>query len=488
MIARAALKNQNNIFLKNKFYRHFKTSSENKILNQLKTLRGCDDIIGKEAEKHAFLKHNLAKIAQLYSYQPIETPIIESKDIFDRCLGSDSDVISKEMYVFNHMSENKIALRPEGTAGVVRAFINSHLNKPLPQKFYYYGPMFRYERPQKGRNRQFHQLGAEFIGGSTPLLDAESIAFASNMLSQLNLMNNVKLEINTLGDNESRTNYRGVLKKYFEDKINLMSIESKQRFERGSILRILDSKDPGDIEIINKAPNLYEFLTKDSLTQFNQVIECLQELEIKFNVNPHLVRGLDYYCHTVFEFIGCNSTNIPMGRQSTVLAGGRYDGLVKLFGGPDVSSIGWAAGIERLALMINDELLPKKTRPISVIIIQDKNNFGDINSDSDNNNTNNTNNTNNSLILKGLNISERIRKLNIPVIFNLSGSIQKQLKRATKDYNCQLGIIIGIKELEENIIKIKQFDNEIQNDYPLNQLEEIINQLYNNNNNDNNNL
>ncbi|MDE3061166.1 MAG: histidine--tRNA ligase [Pseudomonadota bacterium] len=313
---------------------------------KLQPVRGTHDILPEEARKRRFIEAALAGVCERYNYGEIATPVFEFSDVFHRTLGDTSDVVTKETYTFTDRGGESLTLRPEFTAGVVRAFISNGLQDKLPFKVYYHGPAFRYERPQKGRLRQFHQFGAELVGEADPLADAEMIAMSAHALSALGLLDHVKLELNSLGDAESRQAYRGALVAYFKDRQAQLSEDSKQRLERNP-LRILDSKDEGDRRLIIDAPQAQDYFTPDASAFFDIVQEGLEALNIKFEINPRIVRGLDYYSHTVFEF-----TTDKLGAQGTVLAGGRYDGLVKLMGGPDVPGVGFAAGIERLLALM----------------------------------------------------------------------------------------------------------------------------------------
>jgi histidyl-tRNA synthetase len=311
--------------------------------------RGTKDLIGAEARAHRAIAATLADVCERYGAEPIETPIFEQLGVFARTLGDSSDVVAKEMYVFEDRGGDKMALRPEGTAGVARAFIHASLFDTLPRAFYYFGAMFRYERPQKGRQRQFHQAGVEFLGTTGALADAEAIACAARFLRHAGITAPLTLEINTLGTPPERLAYRAALVAYFTAHRDALSEDSLRRLESNP-LRILDSKDAGDKALVCGAPAFADFLTAESAQYFRDVLACLNDSgalgTIELRHNPHLVRGLDYYNHTAFEF-----TTTALGAQATVLAGGRYDGLLASMGGKDAPGVGWAAGIERLALL-----------------------------------------------------------------------------------------------------------------------------------------
>ncbi|MBF0394553.1 MAG: histidine--tRNA ligase, partial [Alphaproteobacteria bacterium] len=312
----------------------------------LQPVRGTHDLLPEEARRHRRVEDTAFEIAERYGYGEIATPIFEFTEVFARTLGETSDVVTKEMYTFTDRGGESITLRPEGTAGVARAFISGGLSQHLPLKFFYRGPMFRYERPQKGRLRQFHQVGVEFLGVSDPLADAEVIGLGAHLLDALGLAGRVQLELNSLGDAESRAAYREALVAYLSRFKDALSKESLDRLERNP-LRILDSKDEGDRRVVADAPLLGDHLNEASRAFFDGLKRGLDGLGVAYRVNPRLVRGLDYYCHTAFEF-----TTDALGAQGTVLAGGRYDGLIGQMGGPATPGIGWAAGVERLGMLL----------------------------------------------------------------------------------------------------------------------------------------
>src|SRR5256885_9513629 len=287
------------------------------------------------------------------------TPIFEFPEVFPRPIGEHPDIVAKEMYTFIDRGGEEVTLRPENTAGVVRAVISNGLGQSVPLKFFYSGPMFRYERPQKGRFRQFHQIGVELIGVAQPQADIEVIALGQRILRMLGIADRVVLELNTLGDPESRAAYRDALVGYFSARISELSEDSRRRLERNP-LRILDSKDPGDQRLAAEAPDFAEYLNDTSREFSARVRDELDMLGIAYRLNPRLVRGLDYYTHTAFEFV-----TTDLGAQGTVIGGGRYDGLVELMGGPAMPGVGWAAGIERLAMLIAEP--PPAPRPVALV-------------------------------------------------------------------------------------------------------------------------
>lgn len=315
--------------------------------------RGTQDILPKDISKWQKLEDMIRQFCYVYNYDEIRTPIFEHTNVFKR--GNDSsDMVNKEMYTFQlQNSSTSLTLRPEGTAGVARSFVENKMygQADLPAKMYYVGPMCRHERPQKGRMRIFHQFGVEVIGAKSPMLDVETIALGWSFVSALGLKD-MKVLINTLGDDESRAAYREALKEHFKNDIDTMCPDCKRRYEQNP-LRILDCKVDHDKDIMKSAPKMEDYLNDASKEYFKEVLEGLDALGIPYEVDDRLVRGLDYYTHTVFEVV---SVNKEMGAQSTVFAGGRYDGLVEYFGGPEgMSGIGWAMGLERLIIACEAE-------------------------------------------------------------------------------------------------------------------------------------
>ncbi len=315
--------------------------------------RGTQDILPKDISKWQKLEDMIRQFCYVYNYDEIRTPIFEHTNVFKR--GNDSsDMVNKEMYTFQlENSKTSLTLRPEGTAGVARSFVENKMygNADLPAKMYYVGPMCRHERPQKGRMRIFNQFGVEVIGAKSPLLDVETIALGWSFVSALGLKD-MKVLINTLGDDESRAAYREALKEHFKNDIDTMCPDCKRRYEQNP-LRILDCKVDHDKDIMKNAPKMEDYLNDSSKQYFKEVLDGLDMLGIPYEVDDRLVRGLDYYTHTVFEVV---SVNKEMGAQSTVFAGGRYDGLVEYFGGPEnMSGIGWAMGLERLIIACEAE-------------------------------------------------------------------------------------------------------------------------------------
>jgi histidyl-tRNA synthetase len=376
----------------------------------LQPVRGTRDLIGDDSLRHAHVVETAKRITALYGFSEWQTPIFEDTKVFSRTLGETSDVVTKEMYTFEDRGGDSVTLRPEGTAGVCRALITAGLTQTLPQKVFYTGPMFRYERPQKGRYRQFHQIGVELLGPATPLADAEVIAAGWQILNDLGIAKDVILNINTLGDTESRDAYRAALVAYFSQHAASLSADSKTRLEKNP-LRILDSKDEGDRALMEHAPLIYDHLSDSAAAFYNGLKSALTAFGVPFTENPRIVRGLDYYNHTAFEFV-----TTALGAQGTVLAGGRYDGLVEQMGGPSVPGVGWAAGIERLSMLISAP--PTPTPPITLIPM------------------------NESAEAQTLELLKSLRAANIASETAYSGNAKKRLERANKS-GAQFALLIG---------------------------------------------
>ena len=391
-------------------------------MKPIQPVRGTTDLMPKQKSQMNTVIEKAALVASRYGFQDMETPIFEFTEVFSRPLGESSDVVAKETYSFEDRGRSSLTLRPEGTASVMRALISNGLTQSLPQKFYYAGPMFRYERPQKGRMRQFHQIGCEYIGSFNPLADAEVIGCAAQFLSELGVLDTCILHLNSLGDTESRNNYRAKLVAFLSDYKNDLSIDSQRRLNVNP-LRILDSKVDKDREIIKSAPRLPASLTTQSKQHFEQVTNALDKAGINWKLDTNLVRGLDYYSHTAFEFI-----TGELGSQGTVLGGGRYDGLSTMLGGPDIGAVGFAAGVERLALLIkqNDEF----TYDIAVIIADD------------------------NAASQGFALAQSLRLQGLKTDIPMATQLGKKLKRASL-IGCKLSFIIGENEIKSDTIQVK---------------------------------
>ena len=401
---------------------------------KLQPARGTRDIYGKDLSAFLFVENTARDFAKRYGFGEIQTPVFEATEVFARGVGETSDIVSKEMYTFTDRGGESFTLRPEGTAGVVRAFISEGMEQNQPVKLFYAGPMFRYERPQKGRYRQLHQVGVEVLGATAPQTDVEVLCLAWDFLSALGLRPFIRLELNTLGDAESRAAYREALVAYFEQFKDRLSEDSRTRLEKNP-LRILDSKDEGDKKIVENAPAMIDFLNEDSRVFFDSVKTGLTEMGIPFVVNPRLVRGLDYYRHTVFEFI-----TDSLGAQGTVLGGGRYDGLVEELGGPKTASIGFGAGIDRLSLLLQETgKQPAEPRPIAVIPVGD------------------------DTLLPIMKIAHDLRQNGFIVDMAYSGNMGKRMKKANKINACA-AVIMGSDEYEKGIVTVRDLDTGDQNE------------------------
>ena len=388
----------------------------------LQPVRGTHDLLPDDARRHRFVTDTARETALRFGFREIATPIFEFTEVFTRTLGETSDIVTKEMYTFLDQGGDSLTLRPEGTAGVARALISGGLAQNLPLKFFYAGPMFRYERPQKGRLRQFHQIGVECLGQQHPFADAEAIAAGAAILDLLGVGGKVTLEINTLGDTESRLAYRTELVAYLEKFRDDLSSESRERLARNP-LRILDSKNKDDRAVIANAPVFSDFLTDDAAAFFATVCRGLDGLGIGYVVNPRLVRGLDYYCHTAFEF-----TTDALGAQGTVLAGGRYDGLIRSMGGPSVPGVGWAAGIERLSMLIGDA----GADPAAIAVVP----VGD------------------GLDDKALTLAATLRRAGFRVETTFQGNLKKRMKFADK-VGARCAVIFGEDEVKKGVLTLR---------------------------------
>jgi histidyl-tRNA synthetase len=402
---------------------------------QLQPVRGTRDIMAEDARRFRRVFESAREIAARYGYDEVATPVFEFSEVFEKTLGDTSDIVTKEMYKFQDRGGDWITLRPEGTAGIARAVISGGLAQEAPLKYFYAGPMFRYERPQKGRLRQFHQIGTELIGVAEPAGDVESIALGAAILDALGLKGKYTVEINTLGSTVSRAAYRDRLVAYLQDKP--LSKDSRERLERNP-LRILDSKDEGDRAVIATAPTLPESLDEESKGFFAAVLAGLDALGVPYKVSPHLVRGLDYYCHTAFEF-----TTEQLGAQGTLLAGGRYDGLISSMGGPQIPGVGWAAGVERLSMMIE---APAAPRPIAIVPIGG------------------------AAEAKALTLARDLRGKGFAIELGYRGNLKRRMQRADK-VKARAAVILGDDELAKGAATVRDLDSGQQTQVALADLE-----------------
>ena len=409
-------------------------------MDKIQSIKGTHDILPNESEKWKDLEDIIYKTCNLFGFKEIRTPIFEKTNLFLRGIGEVTDIVSKEMYNWQDRDGSNLTLRPELTASVVRSYIQHNLqNQSSSQRLFYMGPLFRRERPQKGRQRQFHQFGVEAFGSENPEQDVEIISIAWHLLSLLGISNKVQLKINSIGSNECRKNYRKALLDFIKPHFNLLSEVSKVRFEKNP-LRILDTKNPEERKILSNAPRISDYYTNEDKTHFQTILNFLGCLNIPYNIDLGLVRGLDYYTRTVFEF-----TSNSLGAQDALLGGGRYDNLVQDLGGKVVPGIGFAAGIERLLLILEAEKynFKKHTPDIYFICIEQ------------------------DAIQIMLSLSKKLREKNYIVVFDLlRKSLKAQMREANK-FKVRYVIIIGEEELAHKKVTIKDLQKKAQ--YSFNQ-------------------
>jgi len=394
-------------------------------MGAIQALRGTRDILPAEIFYWQRLEATARDILARAAYQEIRTPLFEQTALFERGIGEATDIVGKEMYSFQDRGDRWLTLRPEGTAGVVRAFTEHKLHTLGMQRLWYIGPMFRYERPQAGRQRQFHQLGVEVLGSADPRADAEVIAIATDLLQALGV-SHWQLDLNSVGNLEDRQRYREKLVAYFTPYAAELDSDSQERLNRNP-LRILDSKDPHTIEIAQAAPSILDHLGEDSQRHFEQVQQCLSNLGIPYRINPRLVRGLDYYTHTAFEIIVDN-----LGAQATICGGGRYDRLVSELGGPDTPAVGWAIGLERLVLLLQQLQLPLHLTLDFYLVAKGT-----------------------EAEMQALALAQALRRAGFAIELDLSGSaFGKQLKRANRS-GAPACLILGDAEAEQKTVQLK---------------------------------
>lgn len=407
----------------------------------LQPVRGTHDLLPADFRAQRYVQDTAAEIALRYGFEEATPPIFEFTEVFQRTLGETSDVVTKEMYTFEDRGGDSITLRPEFTAGLARAFMSNGLQQSVPVKLFARGPVFRYERPQKGRLRQFHQVDVEILGVPGPQADIEVIAVGAHLLRELGLEDDVTLEINSLGDPESRAAYRDTLVTYLEGHREKLSEDSLNRLEKNP-LRIFDSKDEGDRAVMADAPLLHEHLNDHSREFFETVQSGLTDIDVAFTFNPRLVRGLDYYSHTAFEFV-----TDKLGSQGAVLAGGRYDGLMEQMGGRPTPGIGWAAGVERLAMMVGD--VAGAVKPVSIIPMGPE------------------------ASLQAMIVAQTLRNAGYNVDLGYSGNMGKRMKRADK-LGSDVAVIIGDDELERDAATVRDMSSGEQAEVPLQNLGEHL--------------
>ena len=410
----------------------------------MQTIRGTKDILPNEIQKWQTIYSKALELCNIYNYSEIRTPIIEATELFTRSIGDDTDIVSKEMYSFIDQGKRDITLRPEGTACVARAFISNklYINNSI-QKLWYMGPMFRYERPQSGRQRQFHQLGLECIGSDSPLADAEIIYIVYNLLNNLHCMS-CRIELNSIGNIVERTKYQEDLVQYISKFKSDLDVDSQQRISR-SPLRIFDSKDIKTQFILKDAPCLTKYLGKHSIKHFELVCQYLDILDVSYTINTHLVRGLDYYNDTAFEIV-----SDTLGSQNTICGGGRYNNLIRQLGGPHVSGVGCAIGIERLLMVIsnqNTEITEKRFYIITQGFDAQK---------------------------KALHLVQLFQKNNLKFHLEVSnGNLSKRIKKAVKNsaFAC---ILLGQNEVDQHTVTIKWIATRSQETISYNNIIEYI--------------
>ncbi|PKL78744.1 MAG: histidine--tRNA ligase [Ignavibacteriae bacterium HGW-Ignavibacteriae-4] len=411
----------------------------------IRSPRGTNDILPNEINKWHYLEEAIRKITSRYGYAEIRTPIFESTEVFSRSIGDTSDIVNKEMYTFMDRGENSITLRPEMTAALVRACIqNSLANRGELERLWYYGPFFRYERPQKGRFRQFHQFGAECLSSPNPESDAEVILLAHSLITDLGI-NEYTLNINSLGNSVSRDVYRENLVKYFSKYEGDLSDDSVRRLASNP-LRILDSKDPKDIEIATEAPQIIDSLDSESRAHFDSVLNILESINIKYNISSKLVRGLDYYSHTVFEF-----QSNALGSQDSFGGGGRYDGLFEQLGGKFTPAVGFALGVERILLIIDSLNKNNQDNSIDFYIITGEEEY----------------------IYKAFEISNTLRNQGYKVVSDIQRkSFKSQMKDANK-YNAYNVIILAEREMSVGNFTLKNMESGEQQQLSIDKIDNI---------------
>jgi histidyl-tRNA synthetase len=412
-----------------------------RVMTTPQPVRGTQSLLGEDADRFHAVVDAFDRVRRLFGFKRVEVPVIEPTAVFARTIGETTDVVSKEMYTFEDRGGEQITLRPEFTAGICRAYLSEGWQQYAPLKLATHGPAFRYERPQKGRFRQFHQLDAEVIGAGEAAADVELLSLGDQLLRELGVHDGVTLQLNTLGDSDTRDAWRSALVEHFEAHRGSLSEDSLMRLERNP-LRILDTKDPKERPIADAAPSIDDFLTSEASDFFAQVTAGLDAAGVKWTRNPRLVRGLDYYRHTAFEFV-----TDRLGAQGTVIAGGRYDGLIEALGGPHTPAVGWAAGIERLGMMID---APSPEAP-SVAIVP----LGD------------------RAEAEAQSIVAGLRREGVAADMAYRGNMKKRLSRANAA-GAKYALIIGDDELDRGEAQLKDLTTGDQRSVSLNLLGKAI--------------
>ena len=389
---------------------------------KVQRVRGTQDLYGEELARFDHVVETFNRVRKLYGFRRVDVPVFEFTSVFARSLGETTDVVSKEMYSFEDRGGESLTLRPEFTAGIARAYISNGWQQHAPMKLAAHGPLFRYERPQKGRFRQFHQLDAEVVGAAEPAADIEVIALAAQLLRELGIADRVTLQLNTLGDAETRAAWRDALVAHFSAHADSLSAESRERLAKNP-LRILDSKSEGDRELVATAPGIDAFLTSDAGQFFDTVQRGLEAAGVAFVRTPALVRGFDYYRHTAFEFV-----TEHLGAQGTVIGGGRYDGLIGSMGGPETPAVGWAGGIERLAMLVAE---PEREH-VEVAVVA----------------------TGDAAQGYALTLLQRLRQAGVAAEMSWRGNLKKKMERAGSS-GADFALIIGEDELALSEVTVR---------------------------------
>jgi histidyl-tRNA synthetase len=408
---------------------------------KVQSVRGTHDVFGDMAARFARVTGAFESVAARFAFQPVSPPVFEFTQVFARAIGEATDVVAKEMYSFEDRGGESLTLRPEFTAGIARAYVSNGWQQFAPLKLFAHGPAFRYERPQKGRYRQFHQIDAEIIGAAEPQADSELIGMAQLLLNELGISDAITLNLNTLGDAPSRAAWRGALVDYFSSYKDVLSQDSLARLEKNP-LRILDSKDAADIGVVAGAPLLDKFLSREAGAFFETVQKNLSSMGVKYTHAPRLVRGLDYYSHTAFEFI-----TDALGAQGTVLGGGRYDGLIEQFGGAPTPAVGWAAGIERLAMLLGDSE-PEKGA-IAIVPLGE------------------------SAHAAAMALAQQLRAAGYAIDHGLRGNMKKRMARAAAN-NAPAALILGDDEIAAGVVGVKDFATGTQENIAISALPDYL--------------
>ena len=414
-----------------------------RVMTTPQPVRGTQSLLGEDADRFHAVVDAFDRVRRLFGFKRAEVPVIEQTSVFARTIGETTDVVSKEMYTFEDRGGEQVTLRPEFTAGICRAYLSEGWQQFAPLKLATHGPAFRYERPQKGRFRQFHQLDAEVIGAAEAAADVELLSLGDQLLRELGILEGVTLQLNTLGDSQTRDAWRSALIEHFESHRSALSEDSLTRLERNP-LRILDTKDPKERSIADAAPSIDDFLTAEASDFFAQVTAGLDAAGIRWTRNPRLVRGLDYYRHTAFEFV-----TDRLGAQGTVIAGGRYDGLIEALGGPHTPAVGWAAGIERLGMMIGAP--PPEAPSVAVVPLGER------------------------AESEAQRIVAGLRREGVAADMAYRGNMKKRLGRANTS-GAKYALIIGDDELDRGEAKLKDLATGEQQSVSLDLLGEAIRQ------------